>query len=52
MRTVLALALVVLATLSGCKEEEPNDIPTPPPGYEFCVTDEGQGLGFCQKEKA
>ena len=28
---------------------EPLNIPTPPPGQEYCVTDNGTAMGFCPK---
>jgi hypothetical protein len=41
------LALVLAFTLVV---REPDPIPTPPPGQEYCVTGDGKVLGFCDKE--
>lgn len=54
-RTLIAVGiggliiLGILALTGELKEPEEEGIPLPPPGYEYCVDNSGEVLGFCRK---
>lgn len=45
--------LIVLGILGAMGDletaEDDSDIPSPPPGYQWCVDNSGQILGFCRE---
>lgn len=53
--TLATTAFVMLALvaffgwLDGRQPEDETTIPVPPPGHEYCVTNNGEALGFCRK---
>lgn len=47
---ILLTILAILAIDSAKKAESEEDgIPLPPAGYEYCVDNSGEILGFCRK---
>lgn len=45
---MFALFVYVAAHLN---DKEDTGIPTPPSGYTYCTTEDGQGLMFCPKRR-